>query len=91
MRYDVVVVGSLERAKQFPKQASRRRARGTAVVGFALDETGRVLVAALLRSSGDRDLDNESLAVIARAAPFPKPPPGVRRKFAVDIAFGMGG
>jgi protein TonB len=91
MRYDVAVLGQLERAKQFPKRAALRRARGTAVVGFALDATGRVLVASVLRSSGDRDLDLESLAVIRRAAPFPEPPPGARRQFAVDIAFGMGG
>lgn len=91
MRYDVAVVGNLERAKQFPRRASQRRARGTAVVGFALDDAGRVLVAALLRSSGDRDLDGESLAVIHRAAPFPKPPPGARRTFAVDISFRLGG
>ncbi len=91
MRYDVAVLSRLERAKQFPKAASLRGARGTAVVGFALDESGRVIVAALLRSSGDRDLDGESLAVIHRAAPFPKPPPGARRRFAVDIAFGMSG
>lgn len=90
MRYDVAVLGQLERAKQFPKRAAIRGVRGTAVVGFALDATGRVLVASVLRSSGDPDLDLESLAVIRRAAPFPEPPPGARRQFAVDIAFGMG-
>lgn len=91
IRYDVIVLGRLERAKQFPRPAALRGARGTAVVGFGLDETGRVVVAALLRSSGDRDLDGESLAVIRRAAPFPKPPAGARRRFALDISFGMGG
>jgi colicin import membrane protein len=91
MRYDVAVLGQLERVKQFPERAALRRARGTAVVGFALDATGRVLVASILRSSGDRDLDLESLAVIRRAAPFPAPPPGARRQFAVDVAFGSGG
>lgn len=91
MRYDVAVVGSLERAKQFPEQALQRHARGTAVAGFALDDAGHVLGMALLRSSGDRELDVESLAVIRRAAPFPKPPPGAHRKFAVDISLGMGG
>jgi protein TonB len=91
MRYETAVLGFLERAKRFPQQALRRKARGTAVVGFALDNDGRVVVAALLRSSGDKELDVESLAVIRRAAPFPKPPAAARRKFAVDIAFGMGG
>jgi TonB family protein len=91
LHYDVVVLGRLERVKQFPKTAVLRGARGTAVVGFALDESGRVIVAALLRSSGDEALDIESLALVRRAAPFPKPPPGARRRFAVDIAFGMNG
>jgi TonB family protein len=90
-RYDVIILGRLERAKQFPRQASLRRARGTALVGFALDATGRVLIASLLKSSGDRDLDVESVALIGRAAPFPPPPPGARRQFAVDVAFGLGG
>jgi colicin import membrane protein len=88
-RYDLAVLARLDRAKHYPEHALRRRARGTAVVGFALDATGRVTVATLLRSSGDRDLDDASLAVVRRAAPFPEPPPGARRNFAVDIAFGM--
>jgi TonB family protein len=91
IRYDVAVLGQLEHAKHFPARAAKRRVRGTAIVGFALDASGRVLVASLLKSSGDADLDRESLAVVYRAAPFPEPPLGARRQFAVDISFGTGG
>lgn len=91
LRYEIIVLDRLERVKRFPKRAALRGARGTSVVGFALDQAGRVEVTALLRSSGDRALDAESLAVIRRAAPFPQPPAGARRMFAVDIAFGTGG
>lgn len=89
--YDRVVLARLEQHKRFPKAAHARGARGVAVVGFALDAKGEVAASVLLRSAGAADLDAESLAVIRRAAPFPKPPPGARRRFAVDIAFGTGG
>lgn len=88
--YERIILGRLAKAKRFPPGARSRGARGVAVVAFRLGETGDVAAVALLRSSGETDLDGESLALVARASPFPAPPAGAQRSFAVDIAFGMG-
>ncbi|MGH6796669.1 MAG: energy transducer TonB [Methylocella sp.] len=90
MSYQLIVGSMLERVKHYPESALRRGAKGTATVGFALDETGRLVSVSLLQSSGEADLDAESVAVVKRAAPFPPPPPGAKRSFAIKVAFGMG-
>jgi TonB family protein len=90
MRYSFIVGGMLERVKHYPETARQRRAKGIAIVGFALDESGQVTSVSLLRSSGAADLDAESVALVNRAAPFPPPPPGAQHSFAIEVAFGMG-
>jgi colicin import membrane protein len=89
LSYKEIVFGLLERAKQYPQAARERGARGSAVVSFALDDAGELSDVSLVRSSGEADLDAESLALVARAAPFPKPPLGAQRAFAAEITFGL--
>ncbi|MGA2639126.1 energy transducer TonB [Methylocella sp.] len=89
MSYKMIVFGLLERAKQYPESARERGASGNAVVSFTIDETGALTNVSLVRSSGDTDLDVESLALVARAAPFPTPPPDAQRAFAAEITFGL--
>jgi TonB family protein len=89
MSYKEIVFGLLERAKQFPQAARERGARGKAVVGFSIDEAGELTNVSLLQSSGDADLDIESVALVARASPFPKPPPGAALSFGAEITFGL--
>ena len=88
--YSFIVGGMLERVKHYPETARQRGAKGIAIIGFVLDESGRVASVSLLRSSGEADLDAESVAVVNRAAPFPPPPPGAQHSFAIEVAFGMG-
>ena len=85
--YQLVVGGMLEGAKQYPESAIRRGTQGTATIGFVVDESGAVESISLLRSSGKADLDSESVALVRRAAPFPPPPPGAKRSFAIEVAF----
>jgi periplasmic protein TonB len=89
LSYKEIVFGLLERAKQYPQAAKERGARGSAVVVFALDDKGELSEVSLVRSSGEADLDAESLALVARAAPFPRPPLGAQRAFAAEITFGL--
>ncbi len=77
--YRVIVGGLLERVKHYPETARQRSAKGIATIGFVLDELGRIASVSLLRSSGEADLDRESVALVNRAAPFPPPPPGAQR------------
>ena len=90
MSYKVIVFSNMARVKHYPESAMQRGVKGIAVVGFVLDENGGVVSVVLLRSSGDADLDAESVALVNRAAPFPPPPPGAVRSFAAEVAFGMG-
>ena len=88
--YRFIVGGMLERVKHYPETASQRGAKGIAIIGFVLDESGKITSVSLLRSSGEADLDAESVALVNRAAPFPPPPPGAQDSFAIEVAFGMG-
>jgi protein TonB len=66
-----LVIAQLQRAKRYPAAAEARRAQGTAMVSFTLSRGGGVLSRSLVRSSGNSYLDQEALAMINRAAPFP--------------------
>lgn len=87
MSYKTIVFGMMELAKQFPDDARTRGAHGTARIQFELNDDGTVKNVTLLQSSGDASLDVESLAVVERAAPYPKPPPGAQKAFAAVIEF----
>ena len=89
MSYKRIVFGLLARVKHYPESARERGAHGAAVISFAIDDAGELTNVSLLRSSGETDLDVESLALVARAAPFPKPPPDAQRAFAAEITFGV--
>jgi periplasmic protein TonB len=89
MSYSFIVGGILKRVIKKPESARKRGAKGTATVRFVLDQSGGVASAVLLRSSGETDLDAESVAVINRAAPFP-PPPIAKHSFVIEVAFGKG-
>jgi protein TonB len=75
----------LARAKRYPAEAQARRAEGVATIRFSLDGSGRVVAKALVRGSGISALDDESLALIHRAAPYPPPPPGVAVPIEITV------
>ncbi len=77
--YQTLVFGMLELKKEFPEDAKRRGVFGTAQIYFELNDDGSVKNEKLLKSSGDAALDVESLALVQRAAPFPKPPNGAQK------------
>jgi len=85
--YKTLVFSKLELAKRFPDEARKRHAHGSAVIDFVLDDKGQVQSVTLVQSSGDPALDAESQAVVARAAPFPPPPPGVQKEYGAVIEF----
>ncbi len=85
--YKTLVFSKLELAKQFPEEARKRHAHGSAVIDFILDDKGQVQSVTLVQSSGDPALDAESQALVGRAAPFPPPPPGAQKEFGAVIEF----
>jgi protein TonB len=68
------IVTLLERNKRYPETSQSRREQGIAQVFFSLDRQGRVVDSRIVRSSGAAALDQEALALLRRAQPFPAPP-----------------
>ena len=86
------IVALLERNKRYPAAAQSRREQGVAQVFFSLDRQGRVINSRIARSSGANALDEEALALLRRAQPFPAPPrelPGERVDLTVPIRFNL--
>src|SRR5262249_41820260 len=71
------VVGLLEKNKRYPSAARARNDQGIVQLAFRLDRQGRVTASRIVKSSGSAALDNESLELVKRAAPFPPLPPNV--------------
>ncbi|HZH28741.1 MAG TPA: energy transducer TonB [Azospirillaceae bacterium] len=65
----------LERRKQYPRAAERRRQQGVAHVRFTFDRQGNVRSVRLDRSSGHEALDEAAVALVAGASPLPALPP----------------
>ena len=87
------IVALLERNKRYPAAAQARRQQGVAQVSFSLDRQGRVVESRLMRSSGATLLDEEALALIRRAQPFPPWPArelrGEKVELTVPIRFNL--
>ena len=86
------IVAAIERNKRYPAEAESRREQGTPSVSFSLDRSGRLLVSRLVRASGHAALDQEALAILKRAQPFPPPPAdliGAHFDFTVPIRFSV--
>lgn len=84
------VMARLDSVKRYPRGARSRRIEGVAHVRFGVDRKGRVTEAALARTSGHADLDQEAVAAVYRAQPLPHPPadmPGDPVRLTVEIEF----
>jgi molybdate transport system substrate-binding protein len=62
----------------FPAEARADGHHGRAVVAFTIDRNGWVRESHIRESSGWADLDGESLEMVIRAQPMPKPPANVQ-------------
>jgi protein TonB len=85
-----IVSAKIKSAQRYPSRAHARGEQGTATVTFLLNRNGNVLSRSIVRSSGYAELDQEALAMIARAAPFPPFPPSITGetiKLPVPIQF----
>ena len=80
----------LNEAKSYPTQARRYRQEGVAYLRFTMDREGNVLTKSIEQSAGYPLLDEETLALIDRAQPLPKPPvemQGEALEFVVPVEF----
>ncbi len=61
-------------------------------MAFTIDHEGHLLSSHIVQSSGSPELDQETLAMLARAQPMPKPPENVfdgELSFVVPIRFNI--
>jgi protein TonB len=86
------VVSQLQRAKRYPGGAASRREQGTVTLAFTLSRSGSVLARHIVRGSGHSELDQEVLAMVQRAAPFPPFPAGMNQpsvQLSVPVNFAL--
>ncbi len=87
--YNGLVAAHLQRYKQYPAAVRTARSQGTATVSFTIDEFGRVTSVRLAQASGTSAFDQEVVAMVRRASPFPQPPDRHRREFTVPVRFSL--
>lgn len=89
--YDRRVHRWIEGRKSYPAHLAARRLAGTVLVRFELDRGGRLCGhIAVVRSSGERALDQLAQQQLAAAAPFPRPPANSdwhRRSFTIPLTY----
>jgi protein TonB len=68
------LLAQLNRFKQYPRAARQAHIEGVVMLHFVMDADGKVQSFEIAKSSGRPVLDNEALALIARAQPLPALP-----------------
>lgn len=87
--YDGLVQAHLARYQQYPAAARRSGTQGVATVSFSIDRDGHVTTARLANGSGNAAIDQEVVAMVLRASPFPRPPDRRDRDFSVPVRFNL--
>lgn len=91
--WESLVKGKINKMRNYPEDARRRKRTGTAVITFSVDARGEILSTQLVSSSGTLSLDRAALNALTRARPLPPPPEelvkqGVR-KVTLPVEFGL--
>jgi protein TonB len=92
IRWQSLLAAHIEQFKRYPAEARSRGDQGIAKVAFTIDHEGRLLMSRIVQSSGSAALDNETLAMLARAQPMPRPPDQLadtQLTFVVPVRFNM--
>jgi protein TonB len=87
--YAALLAQWLEHHKEYPERARRRHQQGVVLCEFTITDTGDVMNYRILEGSGHVLLDEEVVALIARASPLPPPPPGAAATYRVPIIFAL--
>ncbi len=91
--FEAEIRAAIARAKTYPKSARDRGIEGAARLEISVARDGRLLQAKLLRSSGDRFLDQAGLDAARRARLPAAPPdlPGSSFRLEVGVSFELTG
>ncbi len=86
------LIAHLDRHKRYPAERARKSAE--ILVSFVLDRMGHVLLARVVKGSGDPAFDEAALAMVRRSDPVPQPPPAVADEglsFTLPVIFRVKG
>ncbi|MEX5593818.1 energy transducer TonB [Pseudomonas orientalis] len=72
--WNSMVLSKLQAEKKYPLFALRTHMQDTVLVSFRVDQSGFASEARVIDSSGYTLLDEESLSLVSRVSPLPKPP-----------------
>jgi periplasmic protein TonB len=92
VRWESLLTAHIEHFKRYPSAARAHGDQGVVKVAFAIDREGHLLASRIVQSSGSTALDEETLAMLARAQPLPKPPTNVldsELSFVVPVRFNI--
>jgi len=91
--WESLVKGKINKMRNYPEDARRRKRTGTAVITFSVDAQGEILSTALVSSSGTLSLDKAALTALINARPLPPPPEELVRqgvqKVTLPVEFGL--
>ena len=87
--YNGQVSAHLRRYQQYPAAARSSGAAGSGMVTFSITGSGSVTSARIAKGTGAAVLDQEILAMVRRASPFPAPPDGQPKSFTVPLNFNL--
>lgn len=91
--WESLVKGKINKMRNYPDDARRRKRTGTAVIAFSVDERGEILSTRLITSSGTLSLDRAALIALESARPLPPPPKEMLRngvqKVTLPVEFGL--
>jgi protein TonB len=87
--YNGQVSAHMRRYQQYPAAARGSGVAGSGMVTFSITASGSVTSARVAKSTGAAVLDQEILAMVRRASPFPAPPDGQPKSFTVPLNFNL--
>jgi len=91
-RYVASLAAALRNRLRYPEQARSRGISGVATVRFAMDRSGRIINAAIVRSAGHPMLDEAALAAARPGSSLPAAPDALPQQqftFSVPLRFNL--
>lgn len=91
--WESLVKGKINRMRNYPEDARKRKRTGTATIAFSVNNRGEIVASQLVDSSGTLSLDRAALAAVQKAQPLPQPPAELLRngihKVTLPVEFNL--
>jgi protein TonB len=87
--YSASLLERLTKYQQYPRTARSKGIKGRGTVSFLIDASGHVTSVTIASGTGAAILDQEMIAMVRRASPFPAPPDGEPKKLTVPVTFDL--